>query len=117
MILPVHRSNQVATCQRFFRRPKRPEAGPCSEISADPTDQPPDQPPGRILTTPVETDVEAGLMVMIPPGHISPGFLHIRVHRGGGHLILLEAVSQILLEVTTTDREKIGPGRRSNQSN
>ena len=113
MIPLVLRLSQGVTWLRFSRRPKRPEVGPCSETSADPIDQP----PGRILTTPVETDVEAGLMVLIPPGHTSPGFLHIRVHRGGGHLILLEAVSQILLEDTTTDREKIGPGRRSIHSN
>ena len=103
----------------------RPEAGPFPEISADQTDQP----PGRILTTPVETDVEAGLMVMIPPGHTSPGhtspgFLHIPVRLEGARLILLEAVSQTLLEAITfpqreetTGQEETGPGRRSTHSN
>ena len=120
MIHLVHRSNRVTTCPKFFRRPKRPEAGPCPEISADPIDRP----PGRILTTPVETDVEAGLMVMIPPGHTSPGFLRIQVRLEGARLILLEADSQIPLEAIifphreeTTGREETGPGRRSIHSN
>ena len=120
MIPLVLRLSQGVTWLRFSRRPKRPEVGPCSETSADPIDQP----PGRILTTPVETDVEAGLMVMIPPGHTSPGFLRIRVCLEGARLILLEADSQIPLEAIifphreeTTGREETGPGRRSIHSN
>ena len=60
-----------------------------------------DQPPGRILTTPVETVVEAGLTDLV--------FLHI--------LILLEAASPNhleaeinLLQEETTDRVETGPG-------
>ena len=97
----------VGTSVRFFRMRKRPEDVHNPGISGARSDQP----PGRILTTPVETVVEAGLTVTILLDFINRVFPHIQVHPEAAILNPLEAALLNLLEAETPPLQKGTIGR------